>query len=127
MQERTANNGRPFFSRNIGLVNGQPVSIIAGGKLSGEFAGFGVGVLSVLTDKVPNASNQVLSVARLSRPLSEESQLGFIFTNGDPTGEADNSVAGADFQYRTANFLGNNTFQTDIFYQRSFSSDRRRR
>ena len=121
-QERSTNNGRPFFSRNLGLVNGQPVSIVGGGKLSGEFAGFGVGILSVLTDKAPNADGQVLSVARLSRPIFDESQIGFILTNGDPTGATDNSVFGGDYQYRNSNFLGDSIFQTDVFYQRSFSS-----
>ena len=45
-QDRVSNNGRPFFSRNIGLVQGQPVSLIVGGKLSGEYGGFNVGALS---------------------------------------------------------------------------------
>ncbi len=119
---RTANNGRPFFSRNIGLVDGQPVSIIGGGKLSGEFAGFGVGMLSVLTDKTPDAGRQVLSAVRISRPVFNESQLGFIVTNGDPTGTSNNSVAGIDYQYRNSNFWGGNVFQGDIFYERSFSN-----
>ena len=36
-------NGRPFFSRNIGLVNGLPVDIVAGGKLSGQLGELGIG------------------------------------------------------------------------------------
>ncbi len=120
--ERSANNGRPFFSRNLGLVNGQPVSLIGGGKLSGEFAGFGIGALSVLTDRTPSAGRQILSTARISRAVFGESQAGFIFTNGDPTGASDNSVVGFDYQHRDSNFLGDKNFQGDIFYQRSFSS-----
>ena len=116
-----SNNARPFFSRNIGLVSGVPVSIIGGGKLSGEFAGFGVGMLSVLTDKTPDADGQILSVARISRPVFDESQIGFIVTNGDPTGATTNSVAGIDYQYRNSNLWGGNIFQSDLFYQRSFS------
>jgi len=119
---RTANNGRPFFSRNIGLVDGQPVSIIGGGKLSGELGEFGVGALSVLTDKTPSAGGQVLSVVRISRPVFNESQIGFIATNGDPTGVSDNSVVGVDYQYRNSNLWGGNVFQGDIFYERSFSN-----
>ena len=119
---RTENNGRPFFSRNIGLVSGQPVSIIGGGKLSGEVGGFGVGMLSVLTDKPRDAKGQVLSVARISRPVFNESQIGFIVTNGDPTGESRNSVAGIDYQYRNSNLWGGNVFQGDVFYERSFSN-----
>ena len=33
-----------------------------------------------------------------------ESKIGFIFTNGDPTGRSKNTVAGADFQYRNSDF-----------------------
>ena len=51
--DRESNNGRPFFSRNIGLANGIPVSLIVGDKLSGQYAGFDIGALSVLTDDTP--------------------------------------------------------------------------
>ncbi len=117
------NNSRPFFSRNIGLVDGAPVGIIGGGKLSGEFAGFGVGALSVLTADTLDAPGQVLSVARISRPILEESRIGFIMTNGDPTGATKNTVAGVDFQYRDSNLFGDKVFQSDFFYERSFSSE----
>jgi hypothetical protein len=117
------NNGRPFFSRNIGLVDRRPVSIIGGGKLSGEYAGFGVGALSVLTARTADAPGQVLSVMRVSRPVLEESRVGFIFTNGDPSGDTRNSVGGVDFQYRNINFFPNKRLLVDSYYQRSFSSD----
>lgn len=118
-----ANNGRPFFSRNIGLVDGTPIGIIGGGKLSGEVAGFGVGALSVLTADTPDAPGQVLSVARVVRPVLEESRFGFIVTNGDPTGASNNTVAGADFQYRNSNLFGNKIVQADVYYERSFSNE----
>jgi hypothetical protein len=116
-----ANNGRPFFSRNIGLARGVPISLVGGGKLSGEYAGFDIGALSVVTDRPPGADRQVLSVARVTRPVLAESKLGFIVTNGDPTGATDNTVAGADFQYRNSNVAGN-IVQSDLYYERSFSS-----
>jgi hypothetical protein len=120
--DRTANNGRPFFSRNLGLVRGRPVSIIAGGKLSGEYGGFGIGALSVLTGKTETTSEQILSVARITHPVLEESRAGFVVTNGDPTGESDNTVAGGDFQYRNSNLFGDYVFTSDFYYERSFSS-----
>src|SRR5262245_17299127 len=120
--DRDINNGRPFFSRNIGLVDGVPVSIIGGGKLSGEYGGFGIGGLSVYTDQTETAPGQLLSALRLTRPLLEQSRMGFVFTNGDPTGESTNTVAGVDFQYRDPNLFGDKTFLADFFYQRSFSN-----
>jgi hypothetical protein len=120
--DRAVNNGRPFFSRNLGLVNGEAVSIIGGGKLSGEYAGFGIGALSVLTGDTATSEGQVLSVARVTRPILNESRIGVVVTNGDPTGASDNTVIGGDFQYRDSNFLGNQVLQADVFFQRSFSN-----
>jgi hypothetical protein len=122
-QDRVSNNGRPFFSRNIGLVQGQPVDLIVGDKLSGQFAGFDIGAFSVLTDKTPaGADGQILSVARATHPIFAESKFGFIFTNGDPTGLTDNTVTGADFQYRTSNVFGDKVLQVDGLYLKSVSS-----
>ena len=122
-QDRVSNNGRPFFSRNIGLVRGRPVSLIVGDKLSGEFAGFNIGALSVLTDETPTGEGgQILSIARVTRPIFAESKFGFILTNGDPTGLTTNTVAGLDFQYRNSTFLGDKVLQADAYYMRSFSS-----
>ena len=122
-QDRSSNNGRPFFSRNIGLVQGRQVSLPVGDKLSGRFAGFDVGAFSVLTDRTPTGRDgQVLSVARATHPVLSESKFGFVFTNGDPTGDTRNTVAGADFQYRNSTVFGNKVLQADMLYMRSFSS-----
>jgi len=120
--DRASNNGRPFFSRNLGLAQGIPVSLVVGDKLSGQYAGFDVGALSVLTDRTPTSPGQLLSVLRVTHPVFRESKLGFIFTNGDPTGLTENTVAGVDFQYRNSNFLGDKIFQSDFYFERSFSS-----
>ena len=117
-----SNNGRAFFSRNIGLVRGQPISLIGGGKLSGEYNDFSIGALSVLTDRTPTAPGQVLSVFRASHPVFSQSTLGIVVTNGDPTGLTRNTVGGADFQYRDTTTFDGNTFQGDLYYERSFSS-----
>ena len=118
------NNGRPFFSRNIGLVDGAPVSIVAGGKLSGQVAGFNVGALSVKTHNPRDGNDEILSVARISMPVFAESQLGLVVTNGDPTGETNNTVLGTDFQYTNSNFAGtDNRLLGSLFYLRSFSDE----
>ena len=118
--DRDVNNGRPFFSRNLGLVGGRQVSIVGGGKLSGEHAGFGIGALSVLTDKTSTSDGQLLSVARVTRAIGGH-RIGAIVTHGDPTGLTDNTVLGGDFQFRDENFLGGGLVVADIFYQQSFS------
>lgn len=119
------NNGRPFFSRNIGLVNGFPVSIVGGGKLSGELGGINIGALTVRTANRDGSDGQWLSVARLSMPVLAESKLGAVLTNGDPTGLSKSTVAGADFQFTDKNFAGtHNRVQADGYYLQSLSNVR---
>jgi hypothetical protein len=116
-------NGRPFFSRNVGLANGRPVSLTTGVKLSGQVGGVGIGALSVLTDGTGITRNrQVLSAARVTAPVLEESRLGFIFTNGDPSGFSRNTVVGGDFQYFNSRLFSGKVLEADLYYQRSFSN-----
>ena len=115
------NNGRPYITRSIGLVDGNPVSIIAGGKLSGQYAGFDVGAVSAWTDDALASPGQNLTAMRVARPVLQQSRLGIIFTHGDPTGANKSMLAGSDFQYRT-NIFGDKIFQWDTYYERTFSS-----
>ena len=116
-------NGRPFFSRNIGLINGsQPVDLLVGGKLSGDYGGFDVGALAVRTNGDGAIDGQFLSVARVSMPLLNSSKIGLIFTNGDPTGTTQNSVVGTDFQFRDPTLIPGKEVQGDAYFQHSFSS-----
>jgi hypothetical protein len=94
----------------------------AGGKLSGEYSGFGIGALTAVTSDNSVAPLQILSVARVTRPIIDESQLGVVVTNGDPSGASNNTVLGADFQYRNSDWRDGNIVTADFYYQRSFSS-----
>jgi len=119
-----AENARPFFSRNIGLANGRPVAIIGGAKLSGEYNGIGIGALTTVTSGTGLTREiQVLSAARVTAPITDRARVGFIGTNGDPTGVSDNTLMGADFQWRNPDWNGK-IIQTDLFYERSFSDTR---
>jgi hypothetical protein len=114
-------NGTPFFSRNIGLANNLPVSIMSGAKLSGEYAGLEIGALSVLTNGTGDTQHsQALSVARITKPIGE-SKLGIMLTNGDPTGRTKNTVAAADFQFQDSSWTPGKILRSDFYYERSFS------
>jgi hypothetical protein len=96
-------NGRPFFSRRIGLAeNGQTVGIDGGVKLTGRVGDFSVGTLAIRQEAYEDVDATDLFVARGSYNLFEESAIGFIMTHGDPTSNASNSVAGVDFLYRNS-------------------------
>ena len=113
-------NGRPFFSRRLGLSDtGEPVDIIAGAKLSGRIGRWNVGVLDVLQDASPNVSESNVFVGRASANILQESSLGLIYTNGNPTADVDNQLFGADFRYRNTSLVPGNTLQGVAWYQQS--------
>jgi hypothetical protein len=94
-------NGRPFFSRRIGLADGgQVVGIDGGAKLTGRIGDFNVGTLAIRQEANGEIEATDLFVARGSYNVLDESSVGFIMTHGDPTSNASNSVVGLDFLYR---------------------------
>jgi hypothetical protein len=60
-----------------------------------------------------------LLVTRVSANVLEDSQVGFIFTDGDPTSNLDNRVAGADFQYINNNLANGRRLTGNVFFQQS--------
>ncbi len=115
-------NGLPFFSRRIGIVEGRPVDIIAGAKVSGKLGPANVGALAVRTGGDGGIDGQYLGSARASFQVLKESKAGAVFTYGDPSGEIDNAVGGVDFQYRnTTRFDG--ALTADFAYLRSFGGE----
>ncbi len=115
-------NGLPFFTRNIGIVNGAPVDLAAGAKLSGKIGPANVGVISARTgsSEIAGVDGQFLSAARFSVPVLSESKLGVTLTHGDPTGAETNTIAGADFQFKRSNVSGAGTLFSDTAFIQSF-------
>ncbi|HNP62780.1 MAG TPA: carbohydrate binding family 9 domain-containing protein [Woeseiaceae bacterium] len=94
-------NGRPFFSRKIGLsANGAPVGVDGGIKLTGRVGDFSLGTLAIRQEAAGDVDAKELIVARGTYNVLDESTVGFIVTNGDPTSNDSNSVLGVDFLYR---------------------------
>jgi hypothetical protein len=105
----------PFFSRRIGLVNGRQAPITFGAKVYGKIGDTNLAVLDVRTDSFGEFAGRNFFAARMSQNILEESKIGWIFTNGSPTGEK-NSLAGADFTYQTSRFAGNQNFIASGWY-----------
>ncbi len=120
-----AQNARPFFSRRIGLsVNGAPVDIEYGGKLSGRIGAWNVGTLLVSQgeDERTGVEQRDIFVGRAVLNVQEESQIGVIATSGAPQSNADNALAGVDFRYRNSSLPGGRQLQSFAFYQQSNSA-----
>ena len=117
-------NGRPFFSRRIGLsADGEEVGIDAGMKLTGRIGDFSIGALAIRQEEYDDIDAKDLFVTRGSYNLFDESAVGFIMTHGDPTSNEANSVVGLDFLYRNSDGPFGEIMTGQFWAQKSDSSD----
>jgi hypothetical protein len=107
----------PYFSRRIGLVNGQEVPIIAGGKVNGRASNTNFGGLVIGTndrDEVVE-DEALMAVGRVKQNLWRESWVGGMATLGDPLGRSGRWLTGADFTYATSRFRGDKNFLVGVW------------
>ncbi len=109
----------PFYSRQIGLNNGQVVPIDAGAKLVGEAGPVALGLLGVKTAASSRLTSQNLFAGRMVYGLDNGLNLGLILTHGDPTGATHATLYGADAVWQTAQFRGNKNLQASAWGARS--------
>ena len=117
---RTATVPIMFFSRRVGLSNGQSVPVIAGGRLTGKAGKFDVGGLVITTNDKPEAGavQTTLSATRVKRNILRRSSVGFIATSRSPAASAHdlNTTAGVDADLR---FYQN--IQANLYWARTSS------
>ena len=89
-----------FYSRQIGLNNGQEVPLNGGGRLTGRVGAFSLGVLNIQTgaDEMVDALSTNFTVARVKRDVLRRSSVGAIVTNRTAltTGPGTNQAVGVD-------------------------------
>ena len=98
----------PFFTRRIGLNQGVPQQINAGGKLAGQFGSNDVGALYVRTGREDAALSEDFLVLRGKHRMLRQSYVGALYT-GRNAREADAEMLhtlGVDFLLATSTFLG---------------------
>ena len=96
----------PFFSRRIGLLNGQEVPIDFGIKLTGKVGRTDIGVLDARTRAQQTEPGRNFFVGRVKQNLLQESYVGAVFTHGNPGVNITSQTYGADVRLATSNFLG---------------------
>ena len=115
-----------FYSRRIGLAEGNAIPIIAGGKASGKVGSYGVGFLNVLTDEFYDAGDEDdpldiphtnYSVMRITKDIAAGSRIGMIAVNKDEIGDY-NRAGGFDFEYRP-----NDSLDVRGLWSRTFEPD----
>ena len=75
-----------FFSRRIGLDDGERVPIVGGVRLSGKAAGLNVGFLSMQTEDHQDLHANNFTVGRLSREFRNRGRAGVMVVNRQGTG-----------------------------------------
>jgi len=124
---RLQQDGRPFFSRTLGISStGEEVPLEAGGKLSGRIGRFELGALAVRQDSFEEQTGAIVDattalVARVAANVLDESSLGMIFTSGDPQSNDDNSLFGVDFRYFKSGLPGGRSIEGEAWLQQSDS------
>lgn len=103
-----------FFSRRIGLDQGQEVPIDLGGRVTGRVGGWNVGVMSVLTEGVSERGvpETTWNVLRLKKNIGRRSSFGAIYTDRSERGAGRNQVLGFDFDYKPTNKLSFSFFES---------------
>lgn len=106
----------PFFSRRIGLIEGEQVPINVGAKMNGRIGGINFGALGVETRDVDTLrSASTMGVMRLTQNVLGESSVGIIATAGDPLRRAGSWLAGPDLTFRTSRFRGDKNFLVGVW------------
>jgi len=122
---RLQQDGRPFFSRRLGIsATGQEVPLNYGGKLSGRVGRFDVGALVVRQDAFEEIDPTTALIGRVAANVLEESSIGMIYTDGDPGSNNDNSVLGVDFRYLNNRLPGGRSLEGELWLQQSDSEGR---
>ena len=96
----------PYYSRTVGLANGQTVPIDDGAKVIGRVGSLSMGVLDVNTGSIPGVPATNLGVARFAYNATDHWQFGTLMTKGDPMGVGHETFAGIDTALQTSSFLG---------------------
>ncbi len=117
----------PFYSRRIGLYNGEQVPILFGAKMLGKIGKTNIGILDVVTDKFTTSDGIELErknffVGRIYQNIFEESKVGILFTQGTPEPGEKNRLAGIDFTYNTSKLFGEKNFTVGWWYLYNWNS-----
>ena len=116
----------PFFSRNIGLHEGEIIPILGGARLTGRAGNYSVGIMSMQTgdfwtsteyDDDGNVEEESaflpttnFTVVRIKRDIFSRSEIGGIIVNKDSEGPEFNRTYGADSSFNFFNYLDINAY-----------------
>jgi len=134
------NGADPYFSRRIGLIQGEQIPLNYAGRLGGQAGRYELGFIQVNTAERESAdvgggtfAGEQFTVARVKRSIFEQSTIGAIYTRRstgvdptDPTARApkDQHTVGADLYYATSRLFGDKNFDFRAFAAWNSNPDR---
>ena len=106
----------PFFSRRIGLLEGEAIPLDLSIKATGSLGGLNFGILDSITRRVDGLTpSNNLFAARVNQNLFAESRVGILATAGDPLGRENSWLIGGDFVYRTSRLWGDKNLMIGVW------------
>ena len=72
---------QPFFSRRIGIHEGNPIPVLFGARFTGKLRRTNIGFLNIATEKTSFLPLTNTTVLRVRQDILENSNVGFIATN----------------------------------------------
>ena len=108
---RTLESPIVFYSRNVGLsLEGRPVPIVGGGRLTGRLGSYSLGLMSMRTGEGENQGPENATVIRVRKDVLTRSYFGgFLLGRSGPERDS-NRVFGVDGLYRPRNDLAFNSY-----------------
>jgi hypothetical protein len=115
----------PYYSRNIGLLDGYDLPLDGGVKLNGRVGKLSIGLTDAQTRTawVPQIVQEVLGLpsaevkgtnllaSRVAYDVDKNLRVGAMVTHGDPEVMTSNTLAGADAVWHTSEFMGRHTLE----------------
>jgi hypothetical protein len=123
-----ANGVNPYFSRRIGLVEGEPIPIVYGARLAGQSGRNDIGFLQVRTGQKDEFATEDFTVGRYKRNFFSQSSVGVIYTRRatqdleEVAAPPDRHTVGVDLDLFTSTFLGDKNLQFEAFYVQTTKS-----
>jgi len=121
-QMNMGHRNQVFYSRTIGMENGEEIPIIGGARLFGKQNHTSIGVMSIQTVAKDSVLTTNHSVARVVQDFGKQSSVGGIVTSKIVNGRQ-NFVYGADFTYSTSKIFKNKNLIINGAFAQSQTTD----
>ena len=113
----------PYFSRRIGLRDGEPVPITYGVRVLGNAGDYNMALLHVRTGEKGEVNPENFTVARIKRNIGSESTIGIVYTRRATKDSEELSIPlqdrhtfGSDLELGTSRLFGDKNLQFQLFF-----------